>query len=616
MNLNNFSIIKKLIHIFIFIFMLIICFLSNHLSVDKNNHIIPNVEYRNINFYVSNNGDDNNDGSLENPFKTLDKVKNVIKNTLGDSENITTFHVYIMEGTYYFNHTLLLDGFNSHNKIIFKSYKDDNVYFTGGRNLDLENFHSLNNVLIYDLSSYDLNFNADEECILDAPFIISNHNPMTLSRYPDSGYLNIDSVINDNSFICNDLDTDILKNHKNIFMSGYWKYDWSSEVVKLKNIDADNQNIITTDTLQYGLQSNKKFYFFNVPDLDNKDEYYIDYEKNILYLIPSDDISNMSIEIALQREPLVTITNSNNIIFDNIIFEDGRDSAIRIINSNNISITNCIIRNFFNTAISIDSGINNLISNNQIYNLGCDGICVYGGDRNTLSSCYHRITHNSIYNYSILKRTYTPAISANGVGVTISYNTIHDAPDSGIIFSGNDHKIEFNEIYDICTEANDVGAIYCGRDWTARGNVIKNNNIHDIGYTPDRYLVSGIYLDDCFSSANIDNNILTRINLAIHVGGGRDNLITNNKITDCTKSILFDNRGETWANLNEIAENSIGIPYDSPIWLKKYPEIKTLINNLHPGIPFNNKIIDNKIINSGDPEISDSVKKNGIVDLN
>lgn len=616
MNLNNFSIIKKLIHIFIFIFMLIICFLSNHLSVDKNNHIIPNVEYRNINFYVSNNGDDNNDGSLENPFKTLDKVKNVIKNTLGDSENITTFHVYIMEGTYYFDHTLLLDEFNSHNKIIFKSYKNDIVYFTGGRNLDLENFHSLNNVLIYDLSSYDLNFNADEECILDAPFIISNHNLMTLSRYPDSGYLNIDSVINDNSFICNDLDTDILKNHKNIFMSGYWKYDWSSEVVKLKNIDADNQNIITTDTLQYGLQSNKKFYFFNVPDLDNKDEYYIDYEKNILYLIPSDDISNMSIEIALQREPLVTITNSNNIIFDNIIFEDGRDSAIRIINSNNISITNCIIRNFFNTAISIDSGINNLISNNQIYNLGCDGICVYGGDRNTLSSCYHRITHNSIYNYSILKRTYTPAISANGVGVTISYNTIHDAPDSGIIFSGNDHKIEFNEIYDICTEANDVGAIYCGRDWTARGNVIKNNNIHDIGYTPDRYLVSGIYLDDCFSSANIDNNILTRINLAIHVGGGRDNLITNNKITDCTKSILFDNRGETWANLNEIAENSIGIPYDSPIWLKKYPEIKTLINNLHPGIPFNNKIIDNKIINSGDPEISDSVKKNGIVDLN
>lgn len=57
-------------------------------------------------------------------------------------------------------------------------------------------------------------------------------------------------------------------------------------------------------------------------------------------------------------------------------------------------------------------------------------------------------------------------ISLNKVSNSnINKNKIYDGPHIGILFGGNDNIIEENEIFDICKETNDVGAIYSGRDW-------------------------------------------------------------------------------------------------------------------------------------------------------
>ena len=63
------------------------------------------------------------------------------------------------------------------------------------------------------------------------------------------------------------------------------------------------------------------------------------------------------------------------------------------------------------------------------------------------------------------------------------------------------------------------------------GNVVRYNFIYNVGsenYNPD-----GIYLDDAVSGQKIYGNLLVNIpsNL-IHVGGGRDNVITNNIIVN------------------------------------------------------------------------------------
>jgi hypothetical protein len=41
--------------------------------------------------------------------------------------------------------------------------------------------------------------------------------------------------------------------------------------------------------------------------------------------------------------------------------------------------------------------------------------------------------------------------------------------------------IAFNELADLCLDAGDVGGIYTGRDWAARGTHIRFNHIHHLG---------------------------------------------------------------------------------------------------------------------------------------
>ena len=44
------------------------------------------------------------------------------------------------------------------------------------------------------------------------------------------------------------------------------------------------------------------------------------------------------------------------------------------------------------------------------------------------------------------------AIRIAGVGQLVANNRLHDAPHSAIIFYGNDHRIERNEIFDVLRE--------------------------------------------------------------------------------------------------------------------------------------------------------------------
>ena len=118
----------------------------------------------------------------------------------------------------------------------------------------------------------------------------------------------------------------------------------------------------------------------------------------------------------------------------------------------------------------------------------------------------HLAENNHIHHYARTKRTYSSAIQLSGVGNRARHNLIHNAPHMAIGFGGNDHLMEFNEIHSVCYESNDAGAIYAGRNWTMRGNVIRNNYLHHINGFEGKGCV-GVYLDDMFASAEITNNV-------------------------------------------------------------------------------------------------------------
>ena len=110
--------------------------------------------------------------------------------------------------------------------------------------------------------------------------------------------------------------------------------------------------------------------------------------------------------------------------------------------------------------------------------------------------------NNHIHHYGRINRMYTPGIALYGVGNRAAHNLIHTAPHIGVMFGGNDHVIELNEIHHVCMESNDAGAVYAGRNWTMRGHNIRYNYFHHISGFEDRGCV-GVYLDDMFASAAI-----------------------------------------------------------------------------------------------------------------
>jgi hypothetical protein len=127
------------------------------------------------------------------------------------------------------------------------------------------------------------------------------------------------------------------------------------------------------------------------------------------------------------------------------------------------------------------------------------------------------------------------------VGHRIAHNLIHDLPHCGILFWGNDITIENNEIYAVCLETGDAGAIYTGRDYTFRGNVIRRNFVHHTGGVGMGSMA--IYMDDCVSGTDIRENLFWDVNRAVFLGGGRDFHVENNVFVNCRPAVELDSRG-------------------------------------------------------------------------
>ncbi len=617
-------------------------------NINNDNYESPEEKSADtICIFVSNNGNDENNGQKNNPYKTIDKATQEAILLIKNNTPVNEIVIFLREGEYNFENTLELNSLNTNNlntKITYKSYNNEEVYFNGCKTIDtstvrkaidisnddvlnrLSSFSS-NDILAVSLS--DITFDESVNFFSSAPEVFINDNVMTLSRYPNNDFLTVENVISNSTNNSSNPNYQFTSkrlspfdwNSNNIYVNGYFGTEWSFSSNKLASLNTSKSLITINENLQYGVTEGSRFYFSNIlEELDVSNEYYIDYENKILYFILPADIdnsNNYTLKLSMANNAFINLTSSNNITFDNIIFEYNRANAINIQNCTNINIINCTFRNISANAIDIKNSSNINVENNIIYNIGITAIKVTSGDRNSLTPCNVVISNNEIHDFARIQKTYAPAIYMYGVGITASQNTIYNSPHIAIFFGGNDHIIENNEIYNIALETGDVGAIYSGRDWTARGNIIRYNYIHDSNNDYSEYGVSGIYFDDCMSSAEVYGNILYNLGKGIYCGGGRDFNIYNNMFIDCDTSIRFDGRGESTETelYKQLLSSLNSIPYTSEPWKSKYPELFT-IQDTNPGIPNNNKILNNILFNSPDFELSNLVLTYGKVENN
>ncbi|MEN6494174.1 MAG: right-handed parallel beta-helix repeat-containing protein [Thermoguttaceae bacterium] len=430
--------------------------------------------------------------------------------------------------------------------------------------------------------------------------VFCDEKPMPLSRWPNEGFITIDEVLGTSEVNVRgvkgckegifryegDRPSRWVK-EKDPWVLGYWFRDWAEQRHKIKSLDAQ-QRIISVDPPYhgYGYRKGQWFCGFNLlAEIDMPGEWYLDRETGILYFWPPEAIDRSRIEVSM-ASALIRMTDVAHVTLRGLLFEAARGTAVTIKQGQRCQVVGCRFRNLGNHAVTIADGNDSGVVGCDMEGMGGGGIYLVGGDRKTLTPAGHYAENNHIHHYGRWDRMYRPGIMISGVGIRVSHNLIHDAPHSAILFGGNDHLIEFNEIHSVCQESHDCGAIYSGRSWTLRGNVIQYNYIHHLcGHAGGP--CNGVYLDDLFSSAIVQGNVFYQVLRPVFLGGGRDNTVQNNVFVDCPKAMHLDARALGWCGphadgrIKEAVEKGTiaGIRYKEPPYSTRYPQLVNLIDD-------------------------------------
>lgn len=430
--------------------------------------------------------------------------------------------------------------------------------------------------------------------------------PMTLARWPNEGFVKIVDTVGGAPYDIRGTVGDRIGRfvysgdrptrwlgERDVWLHGYWFWDWAEQRQKVQSIDAAKR-IITLEPPHhiYGYRKGQWYYALNLlPELDSPGEWYVERPSGVLYFWPPASLAEGKAMVSAAPS-LLSLNRVAHVTFRGLIFEGCRATAIRAAGAADVHVVGCTIRNAGGWAADI-SGCDSGVSGCDIYGTGGGGVALHGGDRNTLVPARLVADNNHIHHYSRWNRMYGPAILLEGVGNRATHNLIDNAPHQAIAFSGNDHLIEWNEIHRVCCESNDAGAIYAGRNWTMRGTIIRLNYFHHISGFENRGCV-GVYLDDQFSGTEIFGNLFYKVARAAMIGGGRDCSIINNVFVDCVPSVHVDGRGLGWAaNERPELENGLkAVPYQSPLWAKRYPKLPNILKE-DPMAPRGNRIARN-----------------------
>lgn len=581
--------------------------------------------------YVSPEGCDTWSGMLpapnaqaaDGPFKTLNRARDVIR-TMKQSGPLPDggITVFIRGGTYRMTKTFQLtsaDSGTSGAPIVYQSYNDEEVRLIGGR--EITGFKPIEDptvrnrltkeyqdkILQIDLKAQGIDdFGELQPRGYDRPIypagleLFFQDRPMQLARWPNQGWAKIESVPAGKDSGKFKYEGDRPKRWvqaDDVWLHGYWTWDWADSYVRVKSINTEAKEITTHEPHGvYGYTAGKRYYALNIlEELDEPGEWFLDRKTGILYFWPPGKLDDGKAFVSILQEPIVAIEDASYITFRGLTIELVRGTACEMTGGSHNAIVDCRLRNIGNMAVIINGGTANGVSGCEISQTGDGGINLAGGDRKTLMPANHYASNNHIHHYSRWSRTYRPAIKVSGVGNYAAHNFIHNGPHTAILFSGNDHLFEFNEVCNVCYETGDVGAFYTGRNWTTRGTIIRHNYLHDIN-SPCSNGARAVYLDDLASGTTIFGNVFYKASRAAYIGGGRDNIVENNIFIECDLAAHIDARGLGWAK-EHVAKGGEwnmyrkleAVNFDKPPYSQRYPKLAGILED-EPAVPKGNVI--------------------------
>jgi len=604
-----------------------------------------------LNYHVATNGSDAWSGQLgapnvaqtDGPFATLERARDALRTLKNAGPLAPGVTVSVHGGTYFQARPIEFatpDSGTETAPITYQAERNTTVRITGGRAVSgwrtvadptvLERLpaEARGQVLVADLRAQNItNFGklavrgfgkssppAEAELFYDDA-------PMTLARWPNTGFRGVKAQPDMQIVV---VDTDRVgrwAGEAEPWVFAYWHHDWAELYEPLVGVDPARQALVRSKEIKpvYGLTPDRaRWYAFNLlAELDRPGEYYLDRQKGRLYFWPPHPGGR---PVLSETDGLIRANNLSHVTFRGFTFEACRATAIDIKEGTGCRVIGCTIRNTGHQAVNVAGGTRHEVFGCDVYDTGEGGISLSGGQRATLTPAGHNAENNHVHHYARRARTYKTAISVSGVGNRIAHNLIHDGPHMALSAGGNDHVVEYNEIHNVVEESGDAGAYYVGRDWTQRGNILRFNYWHEI-LGSSSYGGMTIYLDDQHGGHTIHGNLFEYCSQAVFIGGGDDNVVTNNVFLGCWKAAHLDNRGMGWQKQatddpnGELRSRLRAMPYTNDLWRARYPTLVNILDD-EPNIPKRNVFARNLSAGGKWDDITPSIRSYQTVENN
>ncbi|MFC2090606.1 right-handed parallel beta-helix repeat-containing protein [Bacteroidota bacterium] len=481
-------------------------------------------------FYVAPEGSDNNPGTRELPFKSVETARDACRKSGTDSGQII-----LLPGDYFLSETVELDV--NDNGLLMEAEQEGSVTLYGGEKIT--DWKQGEDGLWYaELSEI-------RDGTWDFRALIVNGSMAERARFPDTatffhrqvwdvkvlpavaGYWERQPEPEEKLvMVYNPEDIPETLDIRNAELRVY--HMWDESMVGIATNDRDKHQFTFTQPATYppGAFGIKKYVIFNTREgMTRPGQWYLDRTAGRAVYWPriNEDMKNASV-IAPRLETVIQIEGSRNEKVKNITLRNFSIQATNIPLKSagwgggslegavKLSFTEgCTLENLeiFNTA-----GIGILANDASLCKItGCDihhtGACgvKFRGDEALISE-------NQIHDVGVFFPS-SSAIYVTAENTHIYRNQLYNAPYSGMILFGSNNLIEENTISRVMQELHDGAAIYSSGT-SVKNTILRGNLVQDIVEVGQGYGVSAYYFDEGAENCLVENNVSVGVSRPTH----------------------------------------------------------------------------------------------------
>ncbi|MHC4124720.1 MAG: right-handed parallel beta-helix repeat-containing protein, partial [Planctomycetota bacterium] len=328
-----------------------------------------------MDFYVATDGCDTNPGTKAQPFATIEKARDTIRQSKkGKGLPPDGMAVWLKGGVYKLKETIEFnqsDSGTKESRIIYRSLPNEKVIFEGGVTIDSSKFQPISNsdilnrviskkaekkILQVDLKAQGITEFGQIEArgfgihnFYSWPELIFDGKPMQLAQWPNKGFVKVTGVpdANNNKTFTYDTNRPTLwEKAEDVWALGFWEFGWAESLVKLGAINTKEKTITIASKFFYGLTKEGLWRAINLlEEIDTPGEWFLDRTKGTLYFWPPENLKGQKIEMTYFDKPVMVLKKVSNVTIRGITLRNCRGSGIEVADGRGVSIEGCTLQN-------------------------------------------------------------------------------------------------------------------------------------------------------------------------------------------------------------------------------------------------------------------------------